>query len=301
MSLTETHGSGCGDAIRELARAKVNLTLRVIGKRPDGYHELQSLVVFADIGDVLTLRPGANPEVIVEGPFADGIVGENLVARALERLAAVTPALRLGSVTLQKNIPIAAGLGGGSADAAALLRAVRRANPDVATHVNWHELAAGLGADVPVCLDQTAAQMWGIGDRLRQVHGMPALDAVLVRPAVVAPADKTRQVFTRLSAAAIAANANEPDPLPEFISAERLLDDVSAHGNDLEGPAHLVMPLTAEAERALAACEGCRLARMSGAGPSCFGLFETPDQARAAADRISRAFPDWWVRPVRLG
>ena len=288
------------DTIQELARAKVNLTLRVVGRRADGYHEIQSLVVFADVGDVLTLRVGADAAVAVEGPFASGIVGENLVARTLERLAATEPALRLGSVTLQKNIPIAAGLGGGSADAAALLRAVRRANPEFATRVDWHRIAAGLGADVPVCLDQMPAQMWGIGDRLRPVPNLPRLDAVLVRPAVTAPPDKTAQVFRQLAARPIGATTGEPVPLPGFASGEDLLAYVTANGNDLEPAARLAMPDAAEAERVLIG-SGCRLARMSGAGPSWFGLFETRDQADAAAGKISHAYPDWWVRSVTLG
>ena len=222
------------------------------------------------------------------------------MARTLERLAATEPALRLGSVTLQKNIPIAAGLGGGSADAAALLRAVRRANPEFATRVDWHGVAAGLGADVPVCLDQIPAQMWGIGDRLRPVPNMPRLDAVLVRPAVAALADKTRQVFRQLAAVQIGAGTDGPDPLPAFTSVESLRVYVAAQSNDLDPAARLVMPDAAEAEGVLID-SGCRLARMSGAGPSWFGLFETRDQADVAAGKISHAYPDWWVRSVTLG
>jgi 4-diphosphocytidyl-2-C-methyl-D-erythritol kinase len=300
MSSAEQPGSGPGDTIQELARAKVNLTLRVVGRRADGYHEIQSLVVFADVGDVLTLRLGADAAVAAEGPFASGIVGENLVARTLERLAETEPALRLGSVTLQKNIPIAAGLGGGSADAAAVLRAVRRANPEFATRVDWHGVAAGLGADVPVCLDQIPAQMWGIGDRLRPVPRLPRLDAVLVRPAVSAPPDKTAQVFRRLAAAQIGAGTDGPESLPAPMSVEDLRAYVTAQGNDLEAAASLLMPGAAEAERVLIG-SGCRLARMSGAGPSWFGLFETRDHADAAAGKISHAYPDWWVRSVTLG
>lgn len=289
------------NTIREIARAKVNLTLRVTGRRSDGYHELESLVVFADIGDLLTFTPGAARMVTVEGPYARDIVGENLVAVALERLAVAAPGLLLGSVTLQKDIPVAAGLGGGSADAAALIRAVMRANPDAVARFDWSAFAARLGADVPVCLAQAPAHMWGIGDKLRPVLQMPRLHAVLVRPSVAAPPDKTAQVFRQIAAPPVGEAGCEPEPLPAFVTASDAVDYLTRHGNDLTAAAHRVMPATADAERALATCTGCRLARMSGAGPSCFGLFDTREAARAAADGLSQTYPDWWVQAVTLG
>src|SRR5690606_18933100 len=149
-----------GPIITELARAKVNLTLRVLGRRPDGYHELESLVSFADIGDTVTLTVGAAPEVTVTGAFAMDIAGGNLVEAAMQRLARAEPRLRLGAIEIEKSLPVAAGLGGGSADAAAALRAVRRANPEIADAFDWHGFAARLGADVPVCFADAPALMW---------------------------------------------------------------------------------------------------------------------------------------------
>src|SRR5262245_34650411 len=151
---------------KECARAKINLTLSVLGRRPDGYHELESLVSFADVADTLTLRTGPDCRITVRGPFAADIEGPNLLERALALLRECDTGLRLGPVELEKNLPVAAGLGGGSADAAALLRAVRRANPERAEQVPWHEVAARLGADVPVCLLGKPALMRGIGDRI---------------------------------------------------------------------------------------------------------------------------------------
>ena len=148
-------------SIVECARAKINLTLSVVGRRSDGYHELRSLVVFADIGDTVTLTLGAPPEVSVTGPFSADIAGRNLVAETLTRLAQAEPRFELGAVTIEKNLPVAAGLGGGSADAAAALRAIRRANPAISDTFDWIGFAAGLGSDVPVCLVNQPSLMWG--------------------------------------------------------------------------------------------------------------------------------------------
>src|SRR6185295_156455 len=169
--------------IRELARAKINLTLTVRGRRPDGYHELQSLVTFAEVADEIEFHPGPDLGITCRGPFAPEIVGTNLVEATLRRLQDLGQGLRLGAVTLTKNLPVAAGLGGGSADAAAVLRAVRSANPDPADRVAWRDIAARLGADVPVCLVGQPTLMWGIGDRLEPLaQDLPELPAVLVNP-----------------------------------------------------------------------------------------------------------------------
>ena len=167
--------------ITESARAKVNLTLEIVGRRPDGYHELKSLVAFADLADRLILDSDAGPAVTVSGPFAGEIAGENLLAATLRLIAAREPRLRLGAVHLEKAIPVAAGLGGGSADAAALLRAVRLANPEYAAAVDWPGLAARLGADVPVCLESRAAWVFGKGEDVVPLAAqLPTLHAVLV-------------------------------------------------------------------------------------------------------------------------
>src|SRR5262249_53232767 len=166
--------------ICELARAKINLSLIVTGRRADGYHELESLVTFADVGDVLKLSPGGDCRVLTSGPFACDILGPNLLEKTLALLRELDPPLCLGRAELEKNLPVAAGLGGGSADAAALLRAVRRANATRAGAVPWARLALRLGADVPVCLEGSPSLVWGVGEEMAALRRLPAAQAVLV-------------------------------------------------------------------------------------------------------------------------
>ena len=287
--------------VLELARAKVNLTLRLRGRRSDGYHELESLVVFADIGDVIELTPAGAPTVTTRGAFATAIAGENLVGRALGLLAQARPGLQLGAITIEKKLPVAAGLGGGSADAAAALRAIRRANPTVSDQFDWHGLAATLGADVPVCLENAPSLMWGVGEKVRPLSGLPPLDAVLVNPLAAVPPDKTREVFRRLAAASAPAGTAEPAPLPQFAGPGNLITYLEGEANDLEAAASDLMPACREVRAALAACSGCRLVRMSGAGPTSFGLFDDREAAHAAARALAVSHPAWWVRAVVLG
>ena len=287
--------------ITERARAKVNVTLRVLGRRPDGYHELESLVTFADVADDVRLTIGASPDVSLQGDFADAVSGENIVQRALTSLAQVEPHLRLGSIAIDKAIPVAAGLGGGSADAAAVLRAVKRANPELAHHVDWQGIAARLGADVPVCFGDRPALMWGIGEHVAPISGLPRLNAVLANPRIAPPTDKTRQVFSRLGSKRIASRPSAPAELPHFDSADDLISYLRTHENDLATPARELMPVCVEVEQALAAYAGCQLVRMSGAGPTCFGLFDTEEAARSAARQLSNVHPGWWVRATTLG
>jgi 4-diphosphocytidyl-2-C-methyl-D-erythritol kinase len=278
--------------VRELAHAKVNLTLKVRGRRADGYHELESLVTFAGLHDVVTLGPDVGGRIAVSGPFAQYISGENLLVRALALLREADPALRLGSVRLEKNLPVAAGLGGGSADAAALLRAVQRANPERAADVPWGEIAAQLGADVPVCLGGRPALVSGIGHRLVPLRCLPALHAVLVNPGIVLP---TARVFAALQAAAAPSSGAAPTP-PELPDVGAVLAYMSARGNDLERAAAMLLPAVGELKSALEAEPDCRAAGMSGSGPTCFGLFGRRESARRAADALAAAHPAWWVR-----
>lgn len=285
----------------EIARAKVNLTLCVLGRRADGYHDIESLVAFADLGDRVTLLPGPDCRVTVSGPFAARIEGPNLLERTLALLGEVDPSLRLGAVELEKNLPVAAGLGGGSADAAALLRAVRAANPSRAAHIDWHGLAARLGADVPVCLSGVPALMRGIGDRIEPLaHPLPPLAAVLANPGVALP---TAHVFAALA-------ASEPATSPSsrlrgegsgVADLDALLAYMRARGNDLESPAISLQPAVADVKAALAAQPGCRLAAMSGSGPTCFGIFDDDASAARAAANLGDAHPGWWIAPTRLG
>lgn len=284
--------------ISERARAKINLTLRVLGRRADGYHLLESLIVFAGIGDDVRFLPGAPPTVVMSGPYVGALTGPNLIDTTLARLAAADPQLVLGGVEVDKSLPIAAGIGGGSADAAAVLRAVRRTNPSSA--IDWSAVAASLGADVPVCLADRASFVWGIGEHIEAAPPLPRLSAVLVCPFAAAPLEKTRSVFKQLSAPP-AVQPHEPAPLPAFPDASALVAYMRSVGNDLRAPAHAVMPLSAAAEAALAVLPDCLYVSLSGAGPTSYGIFADDEQARVAADRLSRQHPDWWIIATTLG
>jgi 4-diphosphocytidyl-2-C-methyl-D-erythritol kinase len=283
--------------IGELARAKVNLTLVVRGRRADGYHELESLVTFAEASDGVTIETDAAAgQLTVSGPSAPEIVGENLLSRTMALLRQADPHLRIGAVHLHKNLPVAAGLGSGSADAAALLRAVRRANPERTAAIDWLDIAARLGADVPVCFHDGPALMWGKGERTAPLRSLPALDAVLVNPRRPLA---TGSVFAGLGRGPVPADAPAPTP-PAFADLAGLLDYVRARGNDLEAPALALLPAIGEIKALLAAQPDCRFAAMSGSGPTCFGLFSSPDAAHAAAAAVAAAKPLWWVEPTVL-
>ncbi len=290
------------ELVIEPAWAKVNLTLRVRGRRADGYHELESLITFADVGDEVRLEPGGAAGVRVSGPFAAAITGTNLLDTTLARLAQAEPRLTLGSVVLEKRLPVAAGIGGGSADAAALLRAVRRANQELAGGLDWAGIAAGLGADVPVCLGSRPAFVSGVGETLLQLPGLPPLPAVLVNPLASVPHDKTARVFAALKAPVI-----EEGALPNLVSptqptnAGALIDLMRSEGNDLLAAATAVVPAIAEVQGALAEAPECLFAGLSGAGPTCFGVFASPELAAAASAKLRQDRPDWWVMPAILG
>jgi len=285
--------------LTELAPAKVNLTLRVVGRRADGYHDIESLVVFARIGDRLALHPGEPLALEVGGPGANaaGAVADNLVLKAAQALAARTQGLALGRFVLDKQLPVAAGLGGGSADAAAALRLLARANALKRDDARLLAAARATGADVPVCLDPRPRTMRGIGDVLSAPLGLPSLAAVLVNPGV---AVATREVFARLGLVPGARRgADEAAPVPGERSA--LLAFLAERTNDLEAAAISLAPAVADTLAALRALAGCRLARMSGSGATCVGLFDSAPAAAAAAHSLKAAHPDWWVEATSLG
>jgi 4-diphosphocytidyl-2-C-methyl-D-erythritol kinase len=285
----------------EAAPAKVNLTLRVIGRRPDGYHDIESLVVFASIGDALAFMPGSRLVLAVRGPTAAaaGDLGENLVLKAVRALADRFEGVKLGRFVLSKRLPVAAGLGGGSADAAAALRLLARHNRIAADDTRLMAAARATGADVPVCLDPQPRLMRGIGEVLSPPLRLARLPAVLLNPGVSVP---TKDVFAALRApplAETAAGAQHGLDLP--LARDDLIELVSRHPNDLEAAACSLHPVIAEAVAALGALEGCRLARMSGSGATCFGLFGSTRAAVAAARRLRAAQPNWWIRLTSLG
>ena len=287
-------------SITELARPKVNLTLRVLGRRADGYHELESLVAFAcDIADAVTLTPRAGqPHVVTNGPFAGSIAGANLIDVTLARIQAAAPTLRLGDVALYKRLPVAAGIGGGSADAAAVLRAVRTLNGDQAPTIDWLALAASLGADVPVCVASSARLMRGIGERLEPLTGFPELAAVLVNPWVAVPPDKTAQVFRALKAPPLR-DLDRATP-SGFCSRADLLAHMRAIGNDLLAPAIGVVPAIRDVLEALEADPQCEVAQLSGGGPTCFGIYPDMTAAHAASAALRAKQPRWWIVATRL-
>jgi 4-diphosphocytidyl-2-C-methyl-D-erythritol kinase len=279
----------------EQAPAKINLTLRVLARRADGYHELESLVAFAGLADTLTLREG-DAALDVAGPFAAacGAAADNLVLRALGALRERVAGLQGGRFQLEKNIPVAAGLGGGSADAAAALRLLARRNGLAPADPRLAAAALAVGADVPVCLDARARVMRGIGGELSAPLALPPLSALLVNPGV---ALATREVFARF--------ALRQDGKPSLVAVPREREALFAwlgeHGNDLTDAAIAGAPAIAGVLQALAGLPGARLARMSGSGPTCFALFASPAEAQAAARRLKAEREEWWVCPTVIG
>lgn len=295
--MTDAKQTASDAALVEHAWAKVNLTLRVTGRRADGYHELESLVVFAEVGDVVSVAPAATRSFTldVKGPFADALRGEhdNLVLRAARALAGRTGDAPGAAIVLTKNLPVASGIGGGSADAAAALRALLRFWNLGLPATELSELALGLGADVPVCLRGEPVVMSGIGEKLQPVPAVPPLWLLLVNPGV---AVSTPAVFKALAGAY--STVLEPRRPPA--DAAGFLAWVAARGNDLEAPACGLAPVIGDVLAALAALPGCRVARMSGSGATCFGLFESEAEARGAAAALAKGHAGWWVAPARL-
>jgi 4-diphosphocytidyl-2-C-methyl-D-erythritol kinase len=287
-------------ALAEHAPAKVNLTLSVLGRRADGYHLLDSLVAFAGAGDRLTLKPGATLSLAVRGEdaAAAGPDADNLVFKAAQALKAELPNLKVGRFTLDKRLPVAAGLGGGSSDAAAALRLLARLNRFDRADPRLFKVARRLGADVPVCVDPRPRQMRGIGEVLSAPITMPKLPAVLVNPGVALP---TKDVFAMLGLrpGGPRKRAMRAPSLPA--GRDDLVAFLAHHGNDLEPAAVKLAPAVARVLAALRGERGCALARMSGSGATCFGLFNSPRAAAVAARNLSAAHPRWWVRATVIG
>lgn len=276
--------------IRELAPAKVNLFLHVGARRDDGFHPLQSLAVFAGEGpaaDVLTAQAATALELRLDGPFAGGLEAEpdNLVLRAARALGHDQGA----ALTLTKNLPVASGIGGGSADAAAALRALRGLWDLPLDEAALCTLAASLGSDIPVCVPSRPAFMEGRGEILTPVTVMPRLSMLLVNPGVPVP---TRDVF-----AALQTRRGTEMPLPQgaFRDTGDLLRFLETTGNDLEAPARAIQPVIGEVLTLIAAQPGALLARMSGSGATCFGLFADDECCSRAATSLKAAHPQWWA------
>jgi 4-diphosphocytidyl-2-C-methyl-D-erythritol kinase len=286
--------------LNERAPAKINLTLHVVGRRADGYHELESLVAFSRSGDVLTLLPGNEFKFHADGPMAAaaGDPQKNLVVKVVRYLAEWIEGLELGALHLTKNLPVAAGIGGGSSDAAAALRLIARANGLSPDDPRVLAAARATGADVPVCLAAQARMMTGIGERLGPVLRLPPLPTLIVNPRQPL---ETKAVFAQMRVGPGSACGFGPHPqITSGLSYEALLGALRKGRNDLEDAACALAPVIVDVLAILAAAPGCKLARMSGSGATCFGIFTDCRAAGRAKKVILDAHPDWWVKAVML-
>lgn len=291
-------------ALVEEGRAKVNLSLRVVGRRADGYHDLESVVAFADCADRLTLEPGGELRLATTGPLAAacGETSDNLVFKAAKLLADAVPNLKLGAFALDKVLPIAAGIGGGSADAAAALRLLARLNNLSLDDPRLQEVALTTGADVPVCLFSRACDMTGVGEQLLPL-ALPSMPCVLVNPRVpVATKDVFRELGLRNGEILVgAADVLEAPAWPEQGgSIDDWVDVLETVANDLEAPALRIEPVIGDVLEVLRSSAGVKLARMSGSGATCFAIYGAAAEAHAAAGRIRSDHPGWWVHAGTL-
>jgi 4-diphosphocytidyl-2-C-methyl-D-erythritol kinase len=285
--------------LTEEARAKVNLTLRVVGRRVDGYHDLESLVAFADCADRLSLTPGPSLDLKTIGPLAGacGETADNLVLKAARLLGEHVADLKVGSFTLDKVLPVAAGIGGGSADAAAALRLLARLNDLAFDDERLRAVALLTGADVPVCLAQSPCDMTGVGETLLPVS-LPKIPCVLVNPRIPVA---TKDVFAALGLRngellVGASDIIQATAWPEQgASVEDWVEVLAENSNDLEAPATRIQPVIGQVIAALNATNGAWLARMSGSGATCFAIFENTAEAQRAAQKIRLDHPQWWV------
>lgn len=286
--------------VSEFAPAKINLTLEVLGRRPDGFHEIRSLVAFAaNAGDRLTVLRDRDGRIRVSGPFAGQITGTNLAETALDQLRALAPHALFPSVRLDKNLPVASGIGGGSSDAAAALRLLSQSVVSVAD-ADLRSIAARLGSDVPVCLQASAAFMTGTGERVEPTRLPNDLCAVLANPLIRVPVNKTAQVFARLKAPPLREGAGADRPSQFFFTIPDLVAYAAKHGNALETSARELFPAIGQVLTELARLKGAQLAQLAGAGPTCFAIFDAAREAMSAAEELTARHPDWWIRATRL-
>lgn len=291
-------------ALIEEGRAKVNLSLRVVGRRANGYHDLESVVAFADCADRLTLEPGAQLKLTTTGPLAAacGDTADNLVLKAARLLTEAVPNLKLGAFTLDKVLPVAAGIGGGSADAAAALRLLARLNDLSLDDHRLQKVALATGADVPVCLVSRACDMTGVGEQLLPL-ALPSMPCVMVNPRVPVA---TKDVFQALGLrngellVGVTDVIRAPAWPEEGASIADWVEVLETVANDLEAPAMRIEPVIGEVLEALRESAGVKLARMSGSGATCFAIYGAPAEAHAAAEKIRRGHPGWWVHAGTL-
>ena len=271
------------------APAKINLFLHVGARRADGFHPLQSLAVFTAMGDVLDIECASDLSLTLQGPFAKGLEseGDNLVLRAARGLGS-----QGAKLILTKNLPVASGIGGGSADAAAALRGLRQLWNLDTDEMALREIAAGLGSDIPACILSAPCFMEGRGEILRPLASLPRVPLLLVNPGIAVP---TKDVFAGLQS-----RSGVEMSLPQggFADTADLLRFLETTCNDLEEPARRLQPVIGEVLAALCALPGALLARMSGSGATCFAIFADDDCCERAAGRLKQAQPNWWIAPT---
>jgi 4-diphosphocytidyl-2-C-methyl-D-erythritol kinase len=286
------------------ASAKVNLTLRILGKRADGYHDLVSLVAFADIGDELALIPGGGLDLDLAGPnaAAAGAVSDNFVLIAARALAERIDGLKLGRFKLTKHLPAGAGLGGGSSDAAAALRLLAAANDLDLEDPRILSAAGKAGADAPVCLQEKARLVSGMGERLSPPLRLPPLPAVIVFPGVALATEEVFGSYDELGIESLSGNfADHPESRAIPLERGKLIAFLNSQTNDLARAAHLLTPAITVVEERLHKTPGARLVRMSGSGSSVFALYDEIALAEKAAKEIRAERSDWWVAATTLG
>jgi len=283
------------DAVKVFAPAKINLFLHVGEQRSDGYHALESLVVFADVGDELLIEPAKAFSLTLDGPFGAKLAdeGDNLIAKAARALGAKAGRSPDVRITLTKNLPVASGIGGGSADAAAALRGLVQFWDLKIPHDELHTIAESLGSDVPACLLSETLWMTGRGEGIQPVPGLPPAPLVLVNPGV---AVSTARIFANLKNRVGVGQAAKPKA---DLSVLALANYFKSNRNDLEKPAREIAPAIDEVLQAISH-SGALRARMSGSGATCFGLFADDKSAEAAAAKIAEDHPDWWVKKARI-
>lgn len=281
--------------IDEFAPAKINLFLHVTGRRDDGYHVLDSLVAFADVGDRVTVSDAPVLSLSHSGPFAADLPrpAQNLIVKAATLLRDAFGIDAGVAITLEKNLPVASGIGGGSADAAAAIRALCTLWDVPMDDPRITDLALSLGADVPVCLGGATCVMRGIGEDLRPVRGIGPFPAVLVNPGIDVP---TPAVFR-----ARKGEFSDPADWQDNVMPENAITRLLETHNDLEVPAIDLAPEIHHVLTALRNTSGVRLARMSGSGATCFGLYETWDEAKSAANSLKTAHGGWWAEATNIG
>lgn len=294
--MTSSTGGRPGATVRVVAPAKINLFLHVGERRPDGFHELQSLIGFTEAGDQLEISPSAELSLAVTGPFASALPAsdDNLVLKAARALRQQSRRTDGAAIVLTKNLPVASGIGGGSADAGAALRGLGRLWGLNLPQEQLLNLAAELGSDVPVCLLSRPCWVEGRGETLSEVPPLPRMPAVLVNPGVGV---STPAVFGLLNARSGTARSRPTKPLESLWDVIGYLGDA---GNDLEPPACQLAPAIQEVLNAFDREPGCALAAMSGSGATCFALFHDPDFAQGAASRIAQDHRSWWVSLTRF-